>query len=167
MSCRMRNYRTRPVVEQLEGREVPSVFVTPASIPAQSILHSHTGPAHGHGHHGGVITIHVRADDTAGTQLAGSPASSLTESIAILTNGTPGTFETLTPSGTVHGGGNGNLEIKVNRSAVKTALQALGANFSQPVQTEVKVSNGTTSEVGFLTILPSHHHHPHPAPHTM
>jgi hypothetical protein len=156
MFSRMMTNRVRPAVERLEGRETPSVFVTPAAVPAQSIEHAHTGPAHGHGHHGGVITIHVRADDTAGKQLAASPASSLAESIAILTNGTPGTFETLTPAGTVHGH-KGNLEIKVDRSAVNTALQALGADFTKTLQLEVKVSNGTASEVGFLTILPSHH----------
>ncbi len=169
MSCRTRNYRARPAVEQLEGREVPSVFVTPATLSAQGLEHAHTGPAHGHGHHGGVITIHVRADDPAGMKLGSAPASSLTESIALLNSaGMPGTFQTLTPSGTVHAGHSGNLEIKVDRSTVKTALQALGADFSKPLQLEVKVSNGTVSEFGFLTVLPSehttteghgHHHH--------
>jgi hypothetical protein len=154
--------RTRLALEQLELRQLPSVFITPARIPLQSILHP--GGARAQGDAGGAITVHVTAADPLRT------ASALTERVSLPDqNGvTIGTLQPLTGV-RVASAKNGALLVQVSRSALKTALQTElssgGKNFQDltgNTTVHVTLSNGPgaggTAETASVTLFvhPAH-----------
>jgi hypothetical protein len=152
--------RTRLALEQLEDRQVPSVFITPGRIPLESIRHCHSASAQGPGNAGGVITVHVTANDALRN------ASPLTETVSLLDqNGqVVGTAQALTGV-RVGSGKHGPLLLKFRRCALKAALQNELASAGKTlrdltsnttVQLTLTDGAGSTPETASLTIVVHH-----------
>jgi hypothetical protein len=138
-------------VEQLEDRNVMSVFVTPTVIPVNSLRHLHD-LSHKHGEAGGVITVHILADDAAGQALVNSPLTSLKETVTL--NG----VTTALGMPRAVGVGGVELELKFSRADLKTALGSQLGKVTGTVPVMVTVTNGTDTEFGTFFLVAHHSH---------
>jgi hypothetical protein len=143
-------------VEELEDRNVMSVFVTPPVISVDSLRHL-LDHHHGRGEAGGVITVHVFADDAAGRSLLSTPRN-LTETFTLDVNGTMIPISGLgTPR--LRGDNGFELNLQFSRAALARALGSAELNsLTGQVPVLVSVSNATDTEMGAFLLVG---HQPH------
>ena len=135
-------------VEQLEDRQVMSVFVTPPIIPAASLLHHHKH---------GVITVHIRGDDT--------PDRTLLSSFPHLTETFSSSLGSFSLSPRAVGAKGNELELKFSRSAIASHLGGAKvlSKLTGDLLVTVMVSNGSgTTESSSFVIRARHPHAVHP-----